>query len=178
MYRSLPENTSLNLLKSMSHHEGPRGEPTESSCTSIAQSSGGCDNFVGLGLIMQLGDKPAVFSATSTMDTSSQILDIILEHAIKKFDDSQARQHAGRERFLSVINRFVKAGDRIEACLPAFPFKSANKVYKVLGALPDKAEELALQRLNGMCLRIKKIYRPGANITIISDGITYNGMFG
>jgi pyoverdine/dityrosine biosynthesis protein Dit1 len=76
---------------------------------------------------------------------------------------------------LSVINTFVQVGERVEACLPAFPFKSANKVYKVLGSLPDKAEELALERLNSMCAKIKQVYRPGARVTIISDGITYNG---
>ena len=68
------------------------------------------------------------------------------------------------------------ARSRVEACLPAFPFKSTNKVYKVLGTLPDKAEELALERLNSICVRVKEIYIPGARITIISDGITYNGM--
>jgi len=110
-----------------------------------------------------------------TRGISRQILDIILEHALNKFDDSEDRLAAGVSEFLSTIDYFVTAGRRVEACLPAFPFKSANKVYKVLGSLPDKAEELALERLNTMCTRIQKIYRPGARITIISDGITYNG---
>ncbi|KAL1796164.1 hypothetical protein ACET3X_004704 [Alternaria dauci] len=92
------------------------------------------------------------------------------------FDDSKDRLAAGTAKFLSVIDRFVEAGERVDACLPAFPFKSANKVYKVLGSLPDKAEELALQRLNHMCARIKDVYKPGARVTIISDGITYNDL--
>jgi len=54
--------------------------------------------------------------------------------------------------------------------------RSANKVYKVLGVLPDKAEELALKRLNDMCLRIGTVYAPGARCTIISDGLVYNGL--
>jgi pyoverdine/dityrosine biosynthesis protein Dit1 len=60
-------------------------------------------------------------------------------------------------------------------CLPAFPFKSANKVEKVLGTLPDKAEELALARLNSMCATIGHFYEPGAQLTVISDGLVYNG---
>ena len=60
-------------------------------------------------------------------------------------------------------------------CLPAFPFKSANKVYKAFGFLPDKAEEIALARLHAMCKRIEEIYAPGACVTIISDGLVYNG---
>lgn len=110
-----------------------------------------------------------------TSQTSQQILDIITEFALNKFDDSKDRFAAGTQTFLSVIGRFVASQAEVEACLPAFPFKSANQVYKVLGTLPDKAEELALQRLDSMCKRIKEIYPPGAKVTIISDGITYNG---
>jgi pyoverdine/dityrosine biosynthesis protein Dit1 len=62
-------------------------------------------------------------------------------------------------------------------CLPAFPFKSANKVYKVFGFLPDKAEEIALARLHDMCRRIEEIYSPGAQLVIVSDGLVYNGLF-
>ncbi|EOA91930.1 uncharacterized protein SETTUDRAFT_152948 [Exserohilum turcica Et28A] len=101
----------------------------------------------------------------------------MFEHSLNKFDDSKERLAAGKQTFLLVINTYVQAGQRIEACLPAFPFKSANKVYKVLGSLPDKAEELALERLNNMCARIKQIYKPGARVTIVSDGITYNDLF-
>ena len=107
--------------------------------------------------------------------TPRLILDIIFEYSLNKFDDSRDRLEEGADRFLEVISRFVSEGTRVEACLPAFPFKSANKVHKVLGSLPDKAEELALDRLDSMCRRIKSIYPPGARVTIISDGITYNG---
>ncbi|ORY16214.1 Pyoverdine/dityrosine biosynthesis protein-domain-containing protein [Clohesyomyces aquaticus] len=109
-------------------------------------------------------------------ETSIQILDIIFEYALNKFDDSVERLLAGRPEFLPVIDRFVRVGDKVKMCLPAFPFKSANKVYKVLGTLPDKAEELALERLNNMCNRICEIYSPGAKLTIISDGLTYNDL--
>ncbi|KKK24685.1 transferase family protein [Aspergillus rambellii] len=108
--------------------------------------------------------------------TSRLILDIIFDYALNKFDDSRDRLEAGADHFLSIIDPFVAVGKRVEACLPAFPFKSANKVYKVLGKLPDKAEELALDRLNTMCTRIREVYPPGAQVTIISDGITYNDL--
>lgn len=112
----------------------------------------------------------------SVTDMSSQILDIIFEYALNKFNDSTERLEAGRLKFLAVVNKFIAAGSRVDMCLPAFPFKSANKAYKVFGILPDKAEELALGRLNTMCARIKEIYPPGAQCIIISDGIVYNGM--
>lgn len=106
---------------------------------------------------------------------SQEILNTFTLYSLNKFGDSDSRLAAGTETFLSCIGRYVSANQRVLACLPAFPFKSANKVQKVLGTLPDKAEELALQRLNTICERIQDIYPPGAEITIISDGITYNG---
>jgi pyoverdine/dityrosine biosynthesis protein Dit1 len=108
-------------------------------------------------------------------EISRLILGIIFEYALNKFDQAKVQCEEVANNFLPIIDRFVAAGTRVEACLPAFPFKSANKVYKVLGSLPDKAEELALDRLNSMCARIRQVYSPGAQVTIISDGITYNG---
>jgi pyoverdine/dityrosine biosynthesis protein Dit1 len=133
------------------------------------------NNPAGLGITLPCDDSAGASVPSGMEDTSNKILEIIYEHALNKFDDSKERLAAGTVKFLTVIDRFVQAGERVETCLPAFPFKSANKVYKVLGSLPDKAEELALQRLNHMCARIKDVYKPGARVNIISDGITYNG---
>ncbi|KAI2601828.1 Pyoverdine/dityrosine biosynthesis protein-domain-containing protein [Hypoxylon sp. NC1633] len=63
-------------------------------------------------------------------------------------------------------------------CLPAFPFKSPNTSTKVLGRLPDKAEEFALAHLNGLCAAIGDIYAPGARLMIVSDGLVYNDLLG
>ncbi|KAL8760712.1 MAG: hypothetical protein Q9184_003114 [Pyrenodesmia sp. 2 TL-2023] len=126
------------------------------------------------------GEEPlnASHTISETMQTSAKILDIVLDYALNKFSDSMERLAAGRPKFLVVIDRFVKAGTQVEMCLPAFPFKSANKVDKVFGILPDKAEELALERLNTMCIRIGDVYLPGAKLTIISDGLVYNDLLG
>lgn len=115
-------------------------------------------------------------AAMEVTETSSKILAIIFEYALNKFDDTVERLAAGMPKFLSVIDQFVVSGKQVDMCLPAFPFKSANKVYKVFGILPDKAEELALERLNTMCVRIAEVYAPGAKLTIISDGLVYNGL--
>ncbi|KAK1704899.1 Pyoverdine/dityrosine biosynthesis protein-domain-containing protein [Colletotrichum acutatum] len=117
-----------------------------------------------------------IWKRNKTDETSARILAIIFEYALDKFDNSKDLHAAGMTKFLSVINGFVTADKPIDMCLPAFPFKSANKADKVLGSLPDKAEELALQRLNAICLRIRDIYSPGARITIISDGLVYNDL--
>lgn len=115
-------------------------------------------------------------SETEVSETSNRILDVILEYSLSKFDSTAELHNAGRPKFLAVISRFVRSKQKVVMCLPAFPFKSANKVEKVLGTLPDKAEELALGRLNTMCATIGQFYEPGAELTIISDGLVYNGL--
>lgn len=61
--------------------------------------------------------------------------------------------------------------------LPAFPGKSPNSA-KVLGYLPDMAEQRALQFLNELCNRINRIYEPGAQIIICSDGRVFSDVVG
>ncbi|KAF2648716.1 hypothetical protein K491DRAFT_783877 [Lophiostoma macrostomum CBS 122681] len=107
---------------------------------------------------------------------STRILEVVFDYALNKFDDTRDRLEAGRPRFIEVLNKFVGAGAQIDMSLPAFPFKSANKVYKALGFLPDKAEEIALERLQNMCKRIEEFYKPGAKVVIISDGLVYNDL--
>ncbi|MFH8753834.1 L-tyrosine/L-tryptophan isonitrile synthase family protein [Streptomyces rimosus] len=68
-------------------------------------------------------------------------------------------------------------GRTIEFLLPAFPTKSPNPA-KVLGPLPDLAEELALRFLESLCERIAEVYPPGACILICSDGRVFNDLIG
>jgi len=67
------------------------------------------------------------------------------------------------------IEAFVRAGAPIELVLPAFPAKSPNQ-KKVLGTLPDLAEERALERLSELLDELTEIWAPGARLTICSDG--------
>ncbi|KAI0398592.1 transferase family protein [Xylariaceae sp. FL0594] len=137
----------------------------ESNWNDLAPTSPSGSSSSGLGV-----------SEQEITDISRRILRIFFEYALNKIDHSEAGFERGAQNFVPVVRRFVAAGERVEACLPAFPFKSANKAYKVLGNFPDKAEELALDRLNNICRRIRLIYPPGARITIISDGMTYNDL--
>ncbi|EMR62687.1 putative transferase family protein [Eutypa lata UCREL1] len=109
-------------------------------------------------------------------DIPSKILEVIYKYLMTKFGDSNERISQGTPKFLSVISKFVAEKKTVQMCLPAFPWKSANKVYKVLGSLPDKAEEVALKRLNTMCEEIAEVYDPGATLIIISDGLVYNDL--
>lgn len=61
--------------------------------------------------------------------------------------------------------------------LPAFPGKSPNSA-KVLGVLPDTAERLALEYLDGLTARVREVYAPGARILICSDGRVFSDAVG
>ncbi|TRX94235.1 hypothetical protein FHL15_005003 [Xylaria flabelliformis] len=74
------------------------------------------------------------------------------------------------------IQKALERGAPIELVIPAFPFKSSNRAKKVLGPLPDEAERLSLLHLNGLCLAIKDAADSDTYLTIVSDGITYNGV--
>ncbi|RYP80153.1 hypothetical protein DL770_006348 [Monosporascus sp. CRB-9-2] len=113
---------------------------------------------------------------SSDLQLSSRILDIITRYGLQK-DVASTKSSHGALSFLAQIYSKVTASEPILMCLPAFPFKSPNKSTKVLGHLPDKAEEFALAHLNGLCAAIADIYLPGAKLMIISDGLVYNGKY-
>jgi pyoverdine/dityrosine biosynthesis protein Dit1 len=79
--------------------------------------------------------------------------------------------HLGR------VRRSVLLNEPVHLLLPAFPAKSPSP-EKVLGTLPDKAEEIALQHLQAVCEEIAAIYPPGAWLTICSDGRVFSDLVG
>ena len=107
--------------------------------------------------------------------TADSILSVIEGYRLKAspFDESIISET--REFFIPHLLKMIRSAQPIHLVLPAFPFKSPNTVDKVLGTLPDKAEEVSLAFLQGLCDGIKDVYNPGARLTIVSDGIVYNG---
>ncbi len=71
----------------------------------------------------------------------------------------------------------IEAQRPILFVLPAFPGKSPNPA-KVIGILPDMAEQLSLEFLNNLCQQIQKIYSPGAHVILCSDGRVFNNVVG
>lgn len=123
---------------------------------------------------------PATASFSATIDVpsvavASRILAVIDRYRLPKRSSTTTKADEGALKFLALIYTHVKAGTAVPLCLPAFPFKSPNEISKVLGKLPDRAEDLALAHLNGLCCAIQDVYTPGAKLTIISDGLVYNG---
>jgi pyoverdine/dityrosine biosynthesis protein Dit1 len=78
---------------------------------------------------------------------------------------------------LPKVRRFVMGDEPVHFLLPSFPAKSPNR-RKVLGILPDMAEELALKYLERVCREITEQYPPGARVTICSDGRVFSDLVG
>ncbi|GAB0137642.1 hypothetical protein EsDP_00005899 [Epichloe bromicola] len=123
-------------------------------------------------------DLPTLVVDSSALDISSRVLAIINQYRLQGSRNDSAKADEGASKFLAMIHSHVRAGNVVPMCLPAFPFKSPNNSAKVLGKLPDRAEELALAHLDGLCQAIQDIYPPGAKLTIISDGLVYNDLLG
>lgn len=78
---------------------------------------------------------------------------------------------------LSKITSAVEQGQPIVFVLPAFPGKSPNPA-KVLGHLPDMAEQRALEFLQQLCDRLATLHAPGARILLCSDGRVFSDVVG
>ncbi|GME45907.1 Taurine catabolism dioxygenase TauD/TfdA [Neofusicoccum parvum] len=117
-------------------------------------------------------------SQRSLAQIADDVLTVIESYRLRAspFDPKIIPQ--ARDTFLPIIQRAVERQEPISLTLPAFPFKSPNTEDKVLGVLPDKAEEVSLKHLQGFCDNIKDTYAPGAELTIVSDGIVYSDLLG
>jgi len=112
---------------------------------------------------------------SQTGDNSSKLIVSILERYRMSNGEPEYKPLGVVSKFISQIERYIARDEPVCMVLPAFPFKSANKTTKVLGTLPDKGEEVALRHLNGLCKAIEEVYKYGAMVYIVSDGLVYNG---
>lgn len=104
-----------------------------------------------------------------------QVLQIIQTYGVA-FE--RTSRWEGLASFIPKVKKQIEACEPVRLLLPGFPYKSPNAKDKVLGALPDLGEELALAHLNGLCDNIATVYEHGAEVHILSDGLVYNGRHG
>ncbi|KAK2044695.1 pyoverdine/dityrosine biosynthesis protein [Colletotrichum somersetense] len=100
------------------------------------------------------------------------ILEVFGRHIIPEGQENH--EWLGRKMFHPRVEEYVKKSESVKMIIPAFPWKSINRTDKVTGALPDFGEELALARLNDLCVEIGKVYTQGAEVHIATDGLVFN----
>lgn len=71
------------------------------------------------------------------------------------------------------VRKFVENDQPVTMLLPAFPCKSVNR-DKVLGALPDMGEYLAIKKFVQVIRDVEAFYPPGMKLVIFSDYHTFS----
>ncbi|CAN5610114.1 hypothetical protein BH23PAT2_BH23PAT2_10260 [soil metagenome] len=117
----------------------------------------------------------AVETKPASSDTITQITDVLMPHRLIV---DQVQEVPGHDVAIQTIREragvFVDQNKPIQMILPAFPCKSVSR-RKVFGELPDKAEELSLRFLDGICKSsVRQIHSAGAELTICSDGRVFS----
>ena len=103
----------------------------------------------------------------------------VFERFRKPSDPEIDRYYAtGRAALGARIREYVNDGGGVKFLLPGFPAKSPNSRDKVLGTLPDKAEEVAFNQIGVFLGEVKKVYTPGAEFHILSDGYVFGDIVG
>jgi pyoverdine/dityrosine biosynthesis protein Dit1 len=109
---------------------------------------------------------------------NNTVLKIVKEiESIRKEHPQDCYDSGGRELLISKVNDYVSKNRTLILVLPSFPFKSQNR-DNTLGNLPDMGEYIALEVLNSLCNNIRKIYKPGVDFVLASDGRLYSDLVG
>ncbi|HMT01845.1 MAG TPA: L-tyrosine/L-tryptophan isonitrile synthase family protein [Burkholderiales bacterium] len=107
---------------------------------------------------------------------AEKIISIYEEYRMEPHPTQDRFEEQGKQVFAEKINSFMEKKEPIQFAMLGYPFKSTNTATKVLGTLPDKGEELSIQRLEDFTLKIQQVYSPGAIINVASDGFVFNDL--
>lgn len=80
----------------------------------------------------------------------------------------------GKSILIDKLETFVDRSETIKFVMLGYPFKSTNTRDKVLGSMPDMAEEVSLKNFARFNTLIREVYSPGIDIGIASDNFIFN----
>ena len=116
---------------------------------------------------------PSSFKGSTSVEVGELVVRVLERYRMGPRKD-ESHTWATRSLYVDSITHSVEQHTEIRMALSAFPFKSPNKDTKVLGALPDHGEQVALLHLDSMCHAIGDVYKGGAKLYIVSDGLMSN----
>lgn len=108
-------------------------------------------------------------------ETAVELLNILIGYA--NFNEKNIEQKKLNSIHFNKITECVSKNKPIQFVLPAFPAKSKNH-QKTHSHVPDLGEVESLRRINSMCKEIIRVYSPGAQIVICSDGRVFSDLVG
>lgn len=107
-----------------------------------------------------------------SVDMAESIAALIQTYLVQK--DNDAFESEGKKYLINALQNYTDKQQKVALLLPGFPCKSPNCIDKSFSAMPDYGEVLAIQRLDNLCNEINRIYPPGSQLTIVSDGTTFS----
>jgi len=109
--------------------------------------------------------------------TVDQVLDIFELFRMTPLAIDQYEQ-TGKEALRNKMLTFINNNKPIKFSIMGFPMKSPNTRDKVIGKLPDMAEEATLENFAVFSQMVKTVYTPGIQIAVISDGLAFSDVMG
>lgn len=100
--------------------------------------------------------------------TAEKILSIFLNKEIRFGSEEYIEKN--REHWLNAFNYFINKSLPLQMTILGFPFKMPVSL-KTNRTFPDMGEVLSLKRLYNISQLIKSVYKKGAVITIITEGV-------
>lgn len=110
------------------------------------------------------------------MNTIEQVLKVFQGFRAEPTAIDQYEQK-GKAILAEKMNQYIASGDPIEFRMLGFPFKSRNTRDKVIGTLPDLAEQLTLDHFVEFNKKVKQVYAPGVKMILVSDGLIFNDVW-
>lgn len=105
--------------------------------------------------------------------TIKNLLDIFQDFRMPPLAIDQYEE-LGKPKLADKMAQFLSAGRPINFVMLGYPMKSPNDRDKVIGKLPDKAEEVSFANFAYFDQRIRAVYQPGVIISIVSDGFIFS----
>jgi pyoverdine/dityrosine biosynthesis protein Dit1 len=101
------------------------------------------------------------------------ILDVFQDFRMAPLPTDQF-DSVGKAVLADKMSPFVGANKPVKFVMLGYPMKSPNNRDKVIGTMPDLAEEVSLNNFRDFSNRVKEVYSPGVEISIVSDGYVFN----
>ncbi|EME45898.1 hypothetical protein DOTSEDRAFT_51518 [Dothistroma septosporum NZE10] len=114
---------------------------------------------------------------SADLDSIEEKVVDLFENSIRNVAPDDQWPTTGRAFFLRQLKHYTRLNSKIELVLPAFPCKSSNP-DKVGNDLPDRGEMIALTTLHNFVRSVEDIYKPGAQVLIVSDGHVFSDCIG
>lgn len=114
-------------------------------------------------------------STLNTNQTANNVLNVFQGFRMAPTPIDQYEQK-GKLLLKEKIFPFLETNRPIDFVMLGYPMKSANDRDKVIGKVPDLAEEISLKNFASFNEQVKQFHAPGVRIHIVNDGYVFNDL--